>query len=77
MMNYAMHYTLVKNTVDIRTSKRKQPVEVKYNLPQMYNANKRRFKPQIATRKRKKMKFNLTCIRKLPLVENSDCHHIC
>ena len=57
-----------KNVAVNDLAKRKQPIEVEYNLPTRFNPNKRRFKPQVQEHKRrKKVRLNLVRLRKLPL----------
>ncbi|KAI8320560.1 hypothetical protein EDC96DRAFT_582298 [Choanephora cucurbitarum] len=63
------------NVTNTSTDKRKQPIEVEYNLPHLYNPNKRRFKPQILNKRRKKIKLNSLRIRKLPLAKVSSLLH--
>ncbi|KAI8354541.1 hypothetical protein BD560DRAFT_426792 [Blakeslea trispora] len=46
--------------------KHKQPIEIEYNLPFMYNPNKKRFKPQLLNKRRKKTRLNLICTKRLP-----------
>ncbi|KAI8368806.1 hypothetical protein EDC96DRAFT_543218 [Choanephora cucurbitarum] len=55
------------NVVENSDSRHKQPIEVEYNLPYRYNANKRRFKPQLLNKKRKKIRLNLISMKLLPL----------
>ncbi|KAI8349477.1 hypothetical protein EDC96DRAFT_547128 [Choanephora cucurbitarum] len=57
------------NVADVSNLKRRQPIEVEYNLPQQYNPNKRRFKPQILNKRKKKMRLNLLRIRQVPVTE--------
>ncbi|KAI8369087.1 hypothetical protein BD560DRAFT_424166 [Blakeslea trispora] len=66
---------ILKIVTNTSTDKRKQPIEVEYNLPHMYNPNKRRFKPQILNKRRKKIKLNSLRIRKLPLAKVSSLLH--
>ena len=56
-----------QNVVENSDSRHKQPIEVEYNLPYRYNANKRRFKPQLLNKKRKKIRLNLISMKLLPL----------
>ncbi|KAI8326627.1 hypothetical protein EDC96DRAFT_550238 [Choanephora cucurbitarum] len=54
------------NVVENNDLKHKQPIEVEYNLPFMYNPNKKRFKPQLLNKRRKKTRLNLICTKRLP-----------
>ncbi|KAI8329570.1 hypothetical protein EDC96DRAFT_585509 [Choanephora cucurbitarum] len=54
------------NVIVDRISKHKQPIEVEYNLPFRYNPNKRKFKPQLLTKRRKKTRLNMISTRLVP-----------